>query len=308
MKRKTQKSAHGLWFGLAEERAKAPDLTVVGIPFDGAVSYRKGAAGGPDRIRSVSKEIPPVTETGERLMGLTVRDAGNLPLASATERSFGRIESRIEELASCSFLLTLGGDNSVAIPVHRALSRIASEQIGMLFVDAHTDLSDVFDGSRFSHACPLRRALELPHYDPRKTVLVGTRCFEVNGLDFIERNGVTVFPAYRIFEEGMAQICREVLKILSGVPNVYVSIDIDVLDPAYAPGTGIPDAAGLSTREVLTLLRALSPLNVVAADLVEVAPALDPSDVTSFAAVKLIAEIFGLVQRKKARGERTKLV
>jgi agmatinase len=304
--------AHGLWFGLAGRKAPSPDvtpdITIVGIPFDGAVSYRKGAAKGPDRIRRISKEIPPVLETGERFSGFSVLDAGNLRLLGASERAYDRIEPTLRDLASRSFLLTLGGDHSISIPVHRAISRLAREEIGIVFVDAHTDLSDVFLGSRFSHACPLRRALELPHYDPRKTVLVGTRCIETAGLEFIEKNGITVFPAYRIAEQGMERIAQEVIKLLADVPNVYLSIDIDALDPAYAPGTGIPEAAGLSTRELLTFLRGLSHLNFIAADLVEVAPPLDSADVTSFAAVKIVAEILGIVRRKKGRGERTKLV
>ena len=311
-KKKSTSGAHGLWFGLTIQKAPAPDIVpdivIIGIPFDGAVSYRKGAAKGPDRIRRISKEIPPVLETGERLSGLSILDAGNIRLLGASERNYDRIEPRLRDLASRSFLMTLGGDHSVAIPVHRVLSRLAQEEIGIVFVDAHTDLSDVFLGSRFSHACPLRRALELPHYDPRRTVLIGTRCIETAGQEFIDKNGVTVFPAYRIAEQGMGRIAQEVVKLLADVPNVYLSIDIDALDPAYAPGTGIPDAAGLSTRDLLTLLRELSPLNLIAADLVEVAPPLDSADITSFAAVKIIAEIFGIVQRKKSRGERTKLV
>lgn len=308
VKKKAPGPAHGLWFGLAQEEVSRPDITVVGIPFDGAVCYRRGAAKGPDRIRAISKEIPPVVETGEGLSGLKVRDAGNLRLSSATERSYRKIEPRIAELASESFLLTLGGDHSIAIPVHRAFSRLVRDPIGIVFVDAHTDLSDVFNGSRFSHACPLRRALELPHYSPAKTVLVGTRCFEAGGLEFIEKNRMTVFTAHRIDEIGMKQAAREIIKLLADVPNVYLSIDIDALDPAYAPGTGIPDAGGLSTRDVVSLIRDLSSLSVVAADLVEVAPPLDTADITSFAAVKIIAELFSLISRKKARGERTGLM
>lgn len=308
MKKKFTSSTHGLWFGLARDSTKFPDLTVVGIPFDGSVCYRKGAAKGPDRIRKISKEIPPVVETGERLSELSVLDVGNLRLSSATERSYAKIEPVLSNLASRSFLLTLGGDHSIAIPVHRALSRRAQHAIGIIFVDAHTDLSDVFGGSPFSHACPLRRALELPWYDPQKTVLVGTRSFEVAGLDFIEKNGITVFSAAQIAERGMLKVAQDVVKLLMDVPNVYLSIDIDALDPAYAPGTGIPDAGGPSTRDLLTLIRQLHPLNLVAADLVEVAPPLDSSDITSFAAVKIISEIFGTVLRKKTRGERTTLV
>lgn len=292
------------WAGLNRPDAGDADISIIGLPYDGAVCYRPGAAEGPDRIRHISTEIPPVLETGEILKGLIVRDRGNLSFGKDFVAAFPDVEAEILEYASRSFVLTLGGDHSVVIPVHRAFSKRATEKIGLIFVDAHTDLSDSFDGSPYSHACPLRRTMETEKFHPIDTVLVGTRCFEMAGLEFIQNNGMKMFPAYEVAERGMRAIANEIVKRFADFQNVYLSIDIDALDPAFAPGTGIPDAGGLTTRDLITLVRALEPLPVVGADLVEVAPPLDISDITSFAALRIITEIFGLVQRRKSQKKR----
>lgn len=308
MEKKNRSDKSQLWAGLNRPEAPNPDISIVGLPYDGAVCYRAGAAEGPDRIRALSREIPAVLETGEILKGLTVRDEGNLRFGEDFVAAFPEIEKEISERAGRSFILSLGGDHSVVIPVHRAFGKKATEKIGLIFVDAHTDLSDSFDDSRYSHACPLRRTMEADHFHPRSTLLVGTRCFEMGGLEFIRKNEMKMFPAYEVAERGMRGIVDEIVKRFADFQNVYLSIDIDVLDPAFAPGTGIPDAGGLSTRDVITLIRGLHPLPVVAADLVEVAPPLDISDITSFAALRIITEIFGLVHRRKSSQKRTALL
>lgn len=308
MARKSKLKEEKWWAGLNQPKAAAPDITIVGFPYDGAVCYRKGAAKGPDVIRKISSEIPPVLETGELLRGLVIRDDGNLPFGKNFVAAFPKLEKEVEERAARSFVLTLGGDHSVVIPVHRAFSKRATEKIGLIFVDAHTDLSDTFDGSSYSHACPLRRTMETDRFDPKKTVLVGTRCFEMAGLQFIQENEMKMVPAYEVAERGMKAVADEIVKQLADMQNVYLSIDIDALDPAFAPGTGIPDAGGLTTRDVITLIRRLHPLPIVGADLVEVAPPLDVSDITSFAALRIITEIFGLVHRRKEQRKRLSVI
>lgn len=308
MARKSKLKEEKWWAGLNQPKAAAPDITIVGFPYDGAVCYRKGAAKGPDVIRKISSEIPPVLETGELLRGLVIRDDGNLPFGKNFVAAFPKLEKEVEERAARSFVLTLGGDHSVVIPVHRAFSKRATEKIGLIFVDAHTDLSDTFDGSSYSHACPLRRTMETDRFDPKKTVLVGTRCFEMAGLQFIQENEMKMVPAYEVAERGMKAVADEIVKQFADMQNVYLSIDIDALDPAFAPGTGIPDAGGLTTRDVITLIRRLHPLPIVGADLVEVAPPLDVSDITSFAALRIITEIFGLVHRRKEQRKRLSVI
>ncbi len=304
MARKLKSKPEKWWAGLNQPKAEAPDITIVGLPYDGAVCYRKGAAKGPDVIGRISSEIPAVLETGEVLKELVIRDDGNLPFGKNFVAAFPKLERAIDQRAARSFVLTLGGDHSVVIPVHRAFSKRATEKIGLIFVDAHTDLSDRFDGSSYSHACPLRRTMETERFDPKQTILVGTRCFERAGLEFIQQNEMKMFPAYEVADRGMQRIADEIVKQFADLQNVYLSIDIDALDPAFAPGTGIPDAGGLATRDVITLIRRLHPLPIVGADLVEVAPPLDVSDITSFAALRIITEIFGLVHRRKEQRKR----
>lgn len=293
------------WAGLNRPGSETPDIVIVGLPYDGAACLRSGASEGPERIRTLSSEIPSILETGESLKQLVVRDDGNLPFGHDFVASFKEIEQEIIERIDSSFLLTLGGDHSIAIPVHRAFSQKASEKIGLIFIDAHTDLSDRFQGSPYSNGCPLRRTMETEHFSPEHTILVGTRCYESAGLQFIQEHNMLAYPAYVVAERGMIKIASEIVKKFKDLSNVYLSIDIDALDPAFAPGTGIPDAGGLSTRDLITLIRALDPLSVVGADLVEVAPPLDSNDITSFAALRIIMEIFGLVHRRKIRKERT---
>ncbi len=303
-----QYNSEQLWAGLNRPDTKLPDVSIIGIPYDGAACYRSGASEAPDRIRALSVEIPPVLETGEVFKGLVVRDSGNLQWTGDFVAAHPFIQDEIARRVGASFVLTLGGDHSVSIPVLRAINRQANEKVGLIYVDAHTDLSNQFRGSSFSNGCPLRRAMEEEKFSPEWTVLVGTRCFETEGLQFIQDKRMKVFPAYEIAERGMQTVTREITKCFEGLSNVYLSIDIDALDPAFAPGTGIPDGGGLSTRDMMTLIRALDSLPVISADLVEVSPPLDHSDITSFAALRIIMEIFGLVKRRRSLGKRITLL
>ncbi len=296
------------WAGLNRPEADFPDLKILGLAYDGAACFRPGAAEGPDRIRFLSSEIPAVLETGENLSSLVIRDEGNFDFGGDFVAAHPKIVQKVAEQIQSSFLLTLGGDHSVVIPVHEAYSRHATEKIAMLFIDAHTDLSEHFQGSPYSNACPLRRTMGCEQFSPQHTILLGTRCIEPAGLRFIQEHQMKMYPAYEVAERGIRPIAEEIVTAFSGLSNVYLSIDIDVLDPAYAPGTGIPDAGGLTTRDLITLIRSLDRLSIIGADLVEVAPPLDVSDITSFAALRVITELFGLVLRKKERKERTTLL
>ncbi len=296
------------WAGCNRPHCTAPDISIFGIPYDGAACFRAGAREGPARIRRLSAEIPAVLETGESFASLAICDEGDLFSEGDFVAAHPEIGSAISKRLGHVFSLTLGGDHSIVIPVHQAINRCASEEVGMIFIDAHADLSDTFQGSAYSNACPLRRAMELEQFSPEQTILVGTRCLEPAGRDFISAHNMTMFPAYEIAERGMRVIADEIVTRFSHLSNVYLSIDIDVLDPAFAPGTGIPDAGGLSTRDVITLIRRLNALPVVGADLVEVAPPLDISDITSFAALRIITEIFALVQRRVQAHERMTLL
>lgn len=296
------------WAGCNTPDCADADISIFGIPYDGGACFRLGANEGPARIRRLSAEIPSVFETGESFKTLAVCDEGDLFCEGDFVAAHPEIEAALLKRLGHVFSLTLGGDHSVVIPVHQAVNRYASEDVGLIFIDAHADLSDSFQGSPYSNACPLRRTMELSRFSPERTILVGTRCLESAGRDFIAEHNMTMFPAYEIAERGIRAIADEITTRFSGLSNVYLSIDIDVLDPAFAPGTGIPDAGGLTTRELITFIRALDVLPVVGADLVEVAPPLDVSDITSFAALRIITALFALVFKRKQRQERYTLL
>lgn len=300
---------NSLWAGLnrPELGPAGADVTIVGIPYDGAACYRPGAAQGPSALRTASEQVPPTLETGEELAGLVVHDMGDRSIRRGLPHDLPELAAVYRALLPATFPLTLGGDHSVVIPLFHALSALSVSPIGLVVFDAHTDLSDTFRGSAYSNGCPLRRAMELPNFSPQQTVLVGVRCFELPALRYLEEQKLRTIGPEELERRGVESVAAELLERFAGLSQLYLSIDIDVLDPAYAPGTGIPDAGGLTPRQVITLIRRLTPLPIVGADLVEVAPPLDSSGATVFAGLKIIMELFGLVARRKRQGHPTHL-
>jgi len=292
----TVEGTHGLWADLHRPDISPADadFSVLGLPFDGLASARLGAAQAPERIRMWSRHLTPFSEDRTRLGNLSICDLGDLAIVDPGV-DFPRIAEFVASLPN--IIITLGGDHSVSIPIFEGQRRrFAGERLGVLWVDAHPDLCDEFDGSRLSHACVLRRALETG-IDPLDVCLVGLRSWEEHELDLIENSGLHVYTAAAVAERGMPAIAAEVRSILAGCDAVHVSFDIDALDPSAAPGTGIPDFGGLSMREALILLKAQQGLPLSGLDLVEVAPPLDPSEATVFAALKIIMEFIAVVQR-----------
>jgi len=293
-------STHGLWADLHHPNLKAADadFSVIGVPYDGAASSRKGAALAPERIRFWSTHLTPFSEDRTRLGDMRIADLGDIPIASQ-ELDFGLIRKKIMALPNVP--IVLGGDHSISIPVLQAQrERYGNQKLGLLWVDAHPDLCDVFQGSKLSHACTLRRALEVG-YEPEEICLVGLRSWEDQEIDLIENGGLNVYAAEDVAERGMKRIASSVRSKLSDCDAVHISLDIDCLDPAFAPGTGIPDAGGLTTRDVITLVKSLQGLPLVGLDLVEVAPPLDPSEATIFAALKIIMEYIAVFAREKQK-------
>jgi len=291
-------ATHGLWADLYQPNL-APDqadISILGIPYDGAVCSRPGAAMGPSRMRFWSQHLTPFSERRIRLEGISIADLGDQTI-SDQERDFDRVEKIISALTNLP--IVLGGDHSITIPVLRAQrKRFSNQRLGLLWLDAHPDLCDVFTGSKLSHACVLRRGLEAG-IRQEDVCLVGLRSWEPQEIDLIENGAMHVFTAAQVNEAGIREVAAQVVRSLRRCEAIHISLDIDCLDPAYAPGTGIPEAGGLSTREVITLLQSLQGLPLVGLDIVEVAPPIDPSESTVFAALKLIMEFIALVASKK---------
>lgn len=288
----------GIWNGL-NNPALSPevaDVLVLGIPFDGAASYRKGAAEGPDRIRSISGHIEPTTEAGQRMNSIKVLDLGNLEQAGMSQTDyFLKIEEKAAEMFNSGFTTFLGGDHSVSIPLLNAAAEIWGNNLGVIHLDAHLDLCQELGGNLLSHGSTHRRVMEKNNLSIDQTWFVGIRSFEQQELDFIEDKKPNIITAAEMVRAGLEKSAARVIAGLKGYKAVYLTIDIDFLDPAYAPGTGTPKPGGFSTRELLSLLEKFSALPLVGMDVVEVSPPLDHSDITSFAAQRAITEMWGRV-------------
>jgi agmatinase len=293
-------STHGLWADLhrPDLSPAEADFTVIGIPYDGAACARKGAALGPERIRFWSTHMTPFSEDRTRLKDLHVCDQGDIEITDQIS-DFEQVNKRVAALTNIPILL--GGDHSVTIPIFQGQRRrFANKRLGLLWLDAHPDLCDEFTGSKYSHACVLRRGLEFG-IQPQDICLVGLRSWEYQEIELIENGGLNVYSAAQVAEHGMKTVAAEVHKTLSKCDAVHISLDIDCLDPAFAPGTGIPDSGGLTARELITLIKSLQGLPLVGLDVVEVAPPLDPSEATVFAALKIIFEFMAVIARTRQR-------
>lgn len=283
------------WGGLIDgDRA---DVVVAGIPYDGSAVYRKGAAAAPQRIRQLSAVMPPVTEEGMLLTGLRVEDIGDLEVGSDISAGWHQGAERLGAVPSSTFLTVLGGDHCIAISTLAAQQR-RHPGLSVLWVDAHPDLCDFSRGGRWTCGCALRRAHEEAGIEPSQVVIAGGRDYDPEELEFIKSNEILLVSS--------AEIARDLpgaaIKIADRLANtkVHISFDIDVLDPAFAPGTEIPSGGGLSTRQALELLHgATQRSTLVGLDIVEVSPSLDPTDITIFAALKLIFETWGIVCGKR---------
>ena len=272
--------------------AEGATVTLAGIPYDGSATYRKGAAEAPDRVRSLSGVMPPVTEDGRLLTGIAVRDLGNLDVGDAIENGWKAVADQLASVPRESLLTVLGGDHCTAIATLAAQAR-RHPGLKVLWVDAHPDLCDFSRGGKWTCGCALRRALDVSGIPPQNVVIAAGRDYDPEEIEFIHHHGIMLVGArdLALDAEGWHKRVRD---RLAG-SEVHVSFDIDALDPSVAPGTEIPSAGGLSTRQALELLHAVAEgVNLVGLDLVELSPPFDNGNITSLAALKLIFEFWGL--------------
>ncbi len=277
----------------ADEVAEA-DIAVVGIPFDAGVSYRPGARFGPAHIRAASRLLRPynpATKTSPFAVQQVV-DVGDIAANPfSIEEAVAGIERSARDLRErAGRLLVLGGDHTVALPLLRALG--SEEPVAVVHFDAHLDTWDSYFGAAYTHGTPFRRASEEGLLDTSACVHVGTRGPLYGAGDLVDDRelGFAVVPATEIDALGARGVAERILARVGERPT-YISIDIDVLDPAFAPGTGTPEAGGMTSRELLAILRRLSGLNIVGADIVEVSPAYDHAEITGIAAAHTAYEL-----------------
>jgi len=304
------------WGGLALPNLDLPhDVVILGLPFDAGACWRAGSAEAPRRLREISATSPAVSEEGHAVDPgrLRVRDAGDIAPGdgvtgdAARQAYFSRVEQAVVQIFKTgalagrdAFLLSIGGDHSVSIPLVRGFGRQFPEGFGLVLLDAHPDLFDTYDGSPLTSPCPMRRALDSSRLKPEHLLILGTRSYNQVELDFMKEKGIRFVPAREIDRLGVESIVALARQTMEGVGNVYVSLDIDVADPSCAPGTGAPVAGGLSSRKLIDLTRGLAQqLPVRAMDIVEIAPPLDPSGITLFLALQIVFETFAVLAEKR---------
>jgi agmatinase len=271
------------------------DVAIVGVPFDSGVSYRPGARFGPSHIRESSRLLRPFNPALEvsPFTSQQVADAGDIAVNPfSIDEVISAVERAARDLAGRSGrLLTLGGDHTIALPLLRAVAA-AHGPVAVVHFDAHLDTWDTYFGAAYTHGTPFRRASEEGLLDRSGCLHVGIRgpLYAAADLTDDAELGFQIVPATELDYLGVAGLIERIQARVGERP-VYVSVDIDVLDPAHAPGTGTPEAGGMTSRELLAALRSFSQLNLVGADIVEVAPAYDHAQITGIAAAHAAYEL-----------------
>lgn len=281
------------------------DIAMVGVPYDGGITNRPGARHGPREIRnqsSLMRSIHHITRENPYQL-CRIADVGDVPLSSvySPEQTMDQITEFYDEIHHAGAIpLSAGGDHSITFPIFRAIAKDAP--LAMVHIDAHTDTWDAFQGNKFTHAAPFRRAVEAGVLDPHKTIQIGIRGAQNfdDGWKFSQESGMRIIWMEDFTEMGVDAVIKEARKIV-GDARTYISFDVDGLDPVYAPGTGTPEIGGISTVEALKLLRGLRGLNLVGGDVVEVSPPFDPSGNTALVGATLMYEILCLLAHSRSR-------
>ena len=288
-------------FGLLPriDQVSHADVAILGIPFDAGTSFRPGARFGPNHIREASRQLHPyhqihdVNPFGQQ----QVADAGDLGVTPYDiAEAVAAIEAAADQFASTkTTVVALGGDHTVALPLLRSLAKVHGP-IGVLHFDAHLDTWDTLFGAPVWHGSPFRRAAEEGVLDVDRCQHVGIRggVYDRSELTDDEELGFRIIRSDDYQTRSVQSIVDQIRPRVSGGP-VYISIDIDVLDPAHAPGTGTPEVAGLTTRELFHTIRGMTGLNIVGADVVEVSPAYDHASITGLAAAHTVWELLSLL-------------
>jgi len=271
------------------------DIALVGVPYDGAVEARSGTRQGPRQIRDMSsmmRSIHHVTRVNPYEL-CRVGDVGDVPFSRIfdVEASHRDITSFYDRLNSAGvWPLSAGGDHSITLPILRAIAK--DSPLGLIHIDAHTDCCDEEMNSKYSHGTPFRRACEEKLIAPDRMVQIGIRgaanspeCWE-----FGERNGIRIIFMEEFARIGVDKTVEEARRIVGNGP-LYITFDVDGLDPAFTPGTGTPEIGGITSLEAPGLIRGFRGLNLVGADVVEVSPPFDPSGYTALVAATMMYEI-----------------
>jgi agmatinase len=285
----------------AAEQVPDWDIALVGIPFDGGTTYRPGARFGPSAVRQGSRLLRPYHPELDTLpfeRGQVV-DAGDISCSPFDiEAAVAQIEAAADALLQGGGrVVAVGGDHTVALPLLRATAK-RHGPLALVHFDAHLDTWDTYFGQRFTHGTPFRRAWEEGLLLRDRSAHVGLRGPLYGRADLVDdaAMGFLQVSTDDVARQGTDHVISRLVERVGDAP-LYVSVDIDVLDPAHAPGTGTPEAGGLTSRELLALLRGLDPLSIVGGDVVEVSPAYDHAEITAIAAAHVLYDLVTLMSR-----------
>lgn len=271
------------------------DIALVGVPFDGGVTNRTGTRHGPREVRNQSSLTRTINQaTGVAPFDLVrVGDAGDAVPDTPFEllAAHKSIEGFFDDIKAAGVMpISAGGDHSVTLPILRALAK--DGPVAMVHFDAHCDTGDFYLGSKFHHGSPFKIAAEEGLIDPHKTIQIGIRggVADRDIWKFSYESGMRVIHIEEFYELGVDAVIDEIKHVVGDTP-VYVTFDVDGLDPVYAPGTGTPEVGGFTTFEAQRMIRSLSDLDIIGADVVEVSPPFDPSGVTALTGATLMFEL-----------------
>jgi agmatinase len=272
------------------------EVAITGVPLDLAASNRVGARFGPRAVRTIER-VGPYNHVLDcaPIYDMAVADVGDVPFSSRYDlaASHREIEAWVGTMLDQGVRpLSVGGDHSITYPILKAVGR--ERPVGLVHIDAHSDTGGPFDGLRENHGAPFRNAVLAGVLDPTRTVQIGLRGSSEYLYEFATDSGMTCIHAEEVAAIGVSAVVARAREVVGDGP-VYLSFDIDALDPAFAPGTGTPEIGGLTTREAQAILRGLKGIDLVGGDLVEVAPAYDATTNTAHAGAQMLFEILSLM-------------
>jgi len=281
------------------ETVEGLDVAIAGVPFDIGASFRVGARFGPRAIRDISSLLRPYNRVlgVDPFASLNVADIGDLKINPLdTMQTLDAISDQVEAIVRAGARpLIVGGDHTIGYGTMRGVSRAIGKPVAMVQIDSHLDTWDTYFGSRYTHGTFLRRAIEEGFVDGGRSIQVGIRgpLFGPADLEENARLGLTIRPAETVVAEPLAATLAAIRDCVGDSP-VYVTLDIDAVDPAFAPGTGTPEVGGLTSLQVIQIVQGLAGLNLVGAEVVEVSPPYDVGQVTALLAGRLLHEFLSV--------------
>ncbi|MGQ4891557.1 MAG: agmatinase [Candidatus Njordarchaeia archaeon] len=304
---KESDETYPLFFGIPEDREN-PNLSILGVPWYASSSFRKCSTSGTRILRkaTTSKLYNSYSEFLVNLVDFwRMIDLGDI---SVSGKDYDYIVKAVVNVISKFFrenflYMFLGGDHSITYATVNAIHHLYGKKFGLIYFDAHPDLYLEYEGDRFSHACVLRRILENKFVKPENVIIVGLRASTREQMDVIRENNIKAVTAREIYINGLGALSEKIRDLKENVDMLYLSYDLDVLDPAFAPGVGNPEPGGLSTRELVDIIQEFEEFKIIGFDITEYCLKYDTSRITAFAAAKIIKETLGTAAKKYTQKE-----